>query len=256
MLRRRHSILLIFLLALPLLAAAPLLQDPGLYDYIGDLDGKTAIGLTLHQRDGQKVSGSYFYKKYLKDIPLAGEFTGDCDLVLRENDAKGQSAGTFNLHFAESDPRHMRSGDALTVDVLTGKWTSSDQSKSSPVYLALTTIAAGATDGKRYAAAGATDDALVERSVQAFCAAVGAGDRKAVASHLSYPVAFSIGGKRSRARNEQEFLGDYDRIFTAKFVERLRAAVPHNMFANAQGIMIADGAVWFDDKGRAVALNN
>ena len=67
---------------------------------------------------------------------------------------------------------------------------------------------------------------------------------------------FRSAGKRSRARNEQEFLGDYDRIFTAKFVERLRAAVPHNMFANAQGIMIADGAVWFDDKGRAVALNN
>ena len=97
--RRRHSILLIFLLALPLLAAAPLLQDPGLYDYIGDLDGKTVIGLTLHQRDGQKVSGSYFYKKYLKDIPLSGEFTGDRDLVLRENDAKGQSAGTFTSPF-------------------------------------------------------------------------------------------------------------------------------------------------------------
>jgi hypothetical protein len=252
---RRLPMLLVLLAALPSLAAAPVLQDPGLYDYLGDLDGKTGIGLTLHQRDGQKVSGSYYYKKYLKDIPLSGEFTGERDLVLRENDAKGQPAGTFALHFAESDPRHTRTGDALTVDVLTGKWTSADQSKSYPVYLALSTIV-GAPAGQRYRVAGASDDASVERNVQAFCAAVERGDRKAVAGDLAYPVTFSLEGRRSRASSEQEFLTDYDRIFTPKFVERIRHAIPHNMFANSQGIMIGDGAVWFDEKGRAKALNN
>jgi hypothetical protein len=188
----RLPILLAFLIALPLLAAAPLLQDPGLYDYLGDLDGKTIIGMTLHQRDRQRVSGSYFYKKYLKDIPLTGEFTGERDLVLRESDTTGQLAGTFTLHFAESDPRHTRGGDApLTVDVLTGKWTSADQSKSYPVYLALSTIVGGTAD-HRYRVAGASDDASVERNVQAFCAAVEKGDRQAVAGHVSYPVMFSL----------------------------------------------------------------
>lgn len=254
---RRFPILLVFLVALRLLAAAPLLQDPGLYDYVGDLDGKTVIGLTLHQRVGEKVTGSYFYKKYLKDIPLTGEFTGDRDLVMRENDAKGQVAGTFSLRFAENDPRHTRGGDApLTVDVLVGKWTSADQSKSYPVYLALTTIAAGATEDKRYRVAGATNDAFVERNVQAFCSAVEKGDRKTAAGLMSYPVMFSLDGKRSRARNEQEFLANYERIFSEQFVEKIRNSIPHNMFANSQGIMIGDGAVWFDEKGRVKALNN
>jgi hypothetical protein len=252
----RRLPILLFLVALPLFAATPLLQDPGLYDYIGDLDGKTVIGLTLHPRDGQKVSGSYFYKKHLKDIPLSGEFTGERDLLLRENDAHGQPAGTFTLHFAESDPRHKRTGDTLTVDVLTGKWTSADQSKSYPVYLALSTIVAGGADGKRYQVAGAADDASVERNVQAFCAAVEKGDRKTVAGALSYPVTFSVDGRRSRAGSEQEFLADYDRIFTPKFMERIRNAIPHNMFANSVGIMLGDGAVWFDEKGRVKALNN
>ena len=144
----------------------------------------------------------------------------------------------------------------MTVDVLTGKWTSADQSKSYPVYLALTTIVAGATEGKRYRVAGATNDAFVERNIQAFCSAVERGDRKTAAGFISYPVAFSLAGKRTRARNEQEFLADYDRIFMAPFVEKVRNAVPHNMFANSEGIMIGDGAVWFNEKGRVKALNN
>lgn len=254
---RRFFILWMLTLALPLLAAAPLLQDPGLYDYVGDLDGKTVIGLTLQGRDGQKILGSYFYKKYLKDIPLTGEFTSDRDLVLRENDTNGKPAGTFALHFAESDPRHTKGGDTpLAVDVLIGKWTSADQSKSYPVYLALSTIVTGGSEGERYTVAGAGDDGIVEQNAQAFCAAVAKGDRKGVAIQIAYPLAFSVGGERSRAQNEREFLDDYNRIFTPGFVERIRKGIPHNMFANAQGIMIADGAVWFDDKGHVKALNN
>lgn len=254
---RRLSTLLVFAAALPLFADSSFLQNPGLYDYLGDIDGKTVIGMTLHQRDGQKLTGSYFYKRYLKDIPLTGEFTGKRDLVLREIDSQGQTRGTFALHFAEGDPRHTRRGDApLTVDVLTGTWMSPDDKKIFRVYLALATIVPGATEGKRYHVAGASDDALVERNVQAFCAAVVKGDRKVAASDASYPVEFSLSGKRDRARNQQEFLNNYDRIFTAKFVQRIREAIPHNMFANSQGVMIADGAVWFDEIGRVKALNN
>jgi len=128
MLRRASPLCLFLLLAAPLFAADSL-ANPGLYDYAGDLDGEILFGLTLHQRDGQKLTGSYFYKRSLKD-------------------------------------------------------------------------------------------------------------------------------KRAKAANEQEFLKNYDRIFSPKFVSRIRAAVPHNMFARDQGIMLADGAVWFDDKGKVFALNN
>jgi hypothetical protein len=73
------------------------------------LGGKTVIGMTLRRRDGQKVAGSYFYKRYLKDIPLSGEFTGDRDLTLHEVDGKGQAQGTFALQFAE----HVRAGGGV-----------------------------------------------------------------------------------------------------------------------------------------------
>jgi hypothetical protein len=254
---RRSFLLCLSLVFAALAFAAEPLADPGLYDYTGDLDGKILIGLSLHQRDGQKLAGSYFYKRYLKDIPLTGEFTADRDVVLHENDAQGKPAGKFALHFAEKDPRHKRGGDAqLTIDVLTGTWTSADGKKTLPVYLAFAQILPGAEEGHRYRVAGAEDDALVERNAQAFCRAVEKGDRQAVASTVRYPVAYSLNGKRTKAANEQEFLKNYDRIFTPKFVSRIRAAVPHNMFARDLGIMLADGAVWFDEKARVFALNN
>ena len=245
----------VVLLAVTAFAERPL-DEPGLYDYSGDLDGKIVIGLTLHQRDGQKLTGSYFYTRYLKDIPLSGEFTGERDLVLRENDAQGKPAGTFTLHFAESDPRHRLSSAApLADDVLTGTWTSADNARSLAVYLGLAHIVYGES-GHRYRAAGADDDSLIERNAQAFCRAVAKGDRQEVAKLTQYPVAFSLGGKRVKAASAEEFLKYYDRIFTSNFRARIRTGVPHNMFARDQGIMLADGAVWFDDKGKVVALNN
>ena len=61
---------------------------------------------------------------------------------------------------------------------------------------------------------------------------------------------------RTKAASAADFLKDYERVFTPPFVARIRSAVPHDMFANAQGIMLADGAVWFNDKGKVFALNN
>ena len=253
----RHAVSsFLFLLLLAGTLAAQLLADPGLYDYAGDLDGKIIIGLTLHQQDGQRVTGSYFYKKYLKDIPLSGEFTSERDLVLREDGIQGKSAGTFILHFAESDPRHkLSSATPLTTDILTGTWTSADHARVFAVYLRLTHIVYG-QPGHRYRVAGAEDDSVIERNAQAFCRAVAKGDREEIARLARYPLAFSLGSRRVKAASKEDFLSNYDRIFTPKFVANIRKAVPHNMFARDQGIMLGDGTVWFDEKGRVFALNN
>lgn len=254
--RRSFLVCLFLFLAASLFAAEPL-ADPGLYDYTGDLDGNILIGLTLYQRNGQKLAGSYFYKRYLKDIPVTGEFTAESEFTLREKDAQGKVAGVFKLYFAEKDPRHKLNSNApLTIDVLTGTWTSADGKKILPVYLALAQILPGAEQGHRYRVAGAEDDAVIERHAQAFCRAVGKGDRQAVASAIHYPLAYTLNGKRAKATDEQQFLSNYNRIFTPRFLARIRAGVPHNMFARDQGITLADGAVWFDEQGRVFALNN
>jgi hypothetical protein len=57
-------------------------------------------------------------------------------------------------------------------------------------------------------------------------------------------------------KNSAEFLKNYDTIFSKAFVAKIAGGVPHHMFANAQGIMIADGAVWFDENGKARNFNN
>jgi hypothetical protein len=48
----------------------------------------------------------------------------------------------------------------------------------------------------------------------------------------------------------------YSRIFTSQFVAKIADGIPHNMFANYQGIMIANGAVWFNEQGRSFVINN
>jgi len=222
-------------------------------EYRGTLGERTVIGMSLLAHD-QKLTGSYFYAKYLKDIALAGSYASARDIVLEERDASGKLQGKFTLRFVESDPSR-KSERPLTADVLRGTWSSASGQRSLPVYLALETMG-GSQCAPRYAVAGASDDALVERNAQAFYNAVAKGQKTVAAKFVRYPVSFTLNGKRRKAANAAEFLQYYERIFTPAFVAKIAAGVPHHMFANAQGIMIADGAVWFDESGKVTVLNN
>jgi len=191
--------------------------------YSGTLGESTAIGMTLYA-SGKTIEGAYFYQKYLQDIPLQG------------------------------DPR-FRSTEILQGEVLQGTWSGIDGAKTFPVAL---TVDHGCSKlGRReYEVAGANDDAPVEKNVQAFYSAVVAGKREEVAKYVSYPCTFFRDGKRSEINNPTEFLKNYDAIFTNEFEAKIANGVPHHMFANSQGIMIADGAVWFDAEGKARSFNN
>jgi hypothetical protein len=61
---------------------------------------------------------------------------------------------------------------------------------------------------------------------------------------------------RQKIANSAEFVKVYDPLFTPAFVAKIITGIPHPMFANAQGIMLADGAVWFNENGKAIAFNN
>jgi hypothetical protein len=222
-------------------------------EYRGTLGEKTQIGMSLYAKD-QSLQGSYFYKSHLTDIPLTGRHTAARDISLSEMDSANHPKGTFLLHFAESDP-DFQTSTPLQAEVLQGKWVSADGKSSYPVYLQLEHDCA--TPGQtRYGIAGATSDALVEKNAQAFYNAVVAGNRTAAAKYVSYPATFFQGGKRVSIARPAEFLKDYDQLFTTAFVEQIAKAIPHHMFVNAQGIMLADGAVWFDAEGKAKHFNN
>lgn len=249
---KRAVKLLGFSLILAAVAHAQL-KDDSCRVYSGTLGESTGIGMLLHMKS-KALGGAYFYRKYLKDIPLRGNPTGDRDITLEETDASGRVTGTFHLHLAEHDPQYS-STEVLRGEVLKGTWKSADGAKTYPVSLRLDHECTKPS-GREYEVAGAKDDALVERNAQAFYAATIEGKREEVAKYVSYPCTFFQDGKRVSVKTDAEFLRHYDAIFTKAFVARIAGGVPHHMFVNYQGIMIADGAVWFDENGKARNFNN
>jgi hypothetical protein len=103
---------------------------------------------------------------------------------------------------------------------------------------------------------GSVSDQTVEQNAGAFYDAVLRGNRAAAAKYASFPCTYFLNGKRLFFKNSAAFLEQYDHIFSPEFVAKIAADVPHHMSSNWQGIMIADGAVWFDEHGKAKHLNN
>jgi hypothetical protein len=185
----------------------------------------------------------YFYKDSLNDISITDSYQNDGDILLEEYAASGKPNGTLNLRFVELDPSR-ESPPPLTRDVLKGTWIHGPGDRNLPVFLSLTGMRAGKCS-PRYDVAGASDDFAVLK-----------GRKSLAAEYVSYPAASQLSGKRRKLANSAEFLRFYGRIFTKKFVAQLATGVPPNMFANSPGIMLADGAVWFDEFGRATVFNN
>jgi hypothetical protein len=76
--------------------------------------------------------------------------------------------------------------------------------------------------------------------------AVSAGDKKAVAAMVDYPITVSIGGKDVKIKSGKDFVSHYDHIFSDKIVTAVEKQTYAALFANDQGIMIGDGEIWID----------
>jgi hypothetical protein len=76
--------------------------------------------------------------------------------------------------------------------------------------------------------------------------AVSAGDKKAVAAMVDYPITVSIGGKDVKIKSGKDLVSHYDHIFSDKIVAAVEKQTYAALFANDQGIMIGDGEIWID----------
>jgi hypothetical protein len=246
---KRIFLPLIFSLLSLLLAgfASSHLQDDSCGAYSGTLGESAGIGTMLQVKD-KALDGVGFYSKH-----LAGNATGEGDLSLQQTDAAGAVKGTFRLHLAEQD-RQFRSTEVLPGEVLKGTWTSAD-GVTYPVLLRMQRECVK-PGGREYEVAGAKDDAVVDKNAPAFYNAVRQGKREKTAKYVSYPCTFIRDGKPVPVKNAAEFLKNYGAIFTNAFVAKIAGGVRHYMFANYRGIMIADGAVWFDENGKARNFHN
>ncbi len=146
-----------------------------------------------------------------------------------------------------------RFNGTLTEDCsnITGHWLKVGSSEQLPFSVS------GSPGTRRYYAAGAIDDDLVDANASKFVLAVKNGDKKTVASMMAYPVRAQVAGKKRGFRNAGEFIASYDAIFTPAYRQAVVNSNPRDMSSSWRGIMLGEaGEVWLNDKGMVKALNN
>ena len=75
--------------------------------------------------------------------------------------------------------------------------------------------------------------------------AVAAEEHERVAYMVSYPLRARIGAPRTTIRNAAQFLARYDALLPPASTAAIRAQSYATVFANARGVMIGSGQVWF-----------
>jgi hypothetical protein len=231
-------------------------------NYDGKL-GTTGIGMTLYTKESkdllgaEHVVGKYFYNQYLKDIKIEGETDGKRGITLYEYDDKGNKVAVIKGSFPEKDPEGQFGASKLGSEVLIGTWSRLNGDNSLPFAVRMNGTTLSSPDGDSYSVAGVKDPIVFESKVRKFRSAVISGDRKMVAAQIRYPVLTSIKGKKLKIASSTQLLQNYAAIFTPRYVESIKKAVPHNMFCRYDGVMLGQvGEVWFDADGKVKTLNN
>ncbi|AXC14444.1 hypothetical protein ACPOL_5190 [Acidisarcina polymorpha] len=225
-------------------AFAPAQEASNQVSYQGTL-GPARIGLTIIVTPGNTIAGGhYFYAKYLEDIPLNGSFQ-DGSVIL-----KGQDGGIFTLKLTgntEKNPPNVNNTTGLA-----GDW--SKDSKSLPVALMLNGQSAVPQSGRWYEMVTDKSDAVFEAKARGFYNAVLAGDKSAAAKYVSFPLRVNQNGKNQMIHSAAELSAQWEKLFTAGYLNTLKKDMPHDMNISNGQAMLGAGDVWFGSKG-ATALN-
>jgi hypothetical protein len=227
----------------------------GITDYTGKI-GTDSIGMSLVADVGtDQIVGTYFHTRDLKDLPLKG-FIHQREIQLNEYGSNGELQGTFHLNMPERDPRGRLSG-TLEGEVLIGEWVGSRGDHPVPVNLDLDDILSGQTQLKdRYASTGSASGTELEANAQSFYFAILQGNETVAAKFVHYPLRALILEKPKTIRTNAEFVRYYQQIFTAKYLQCIRAGTPHNMFVRNGEAMLGRGEIWFDGTGFVTTLNS
>ncbi|MFM8469504.1 MAG: hypothetical protein ACKODH_05975 [Limisphaerales bacterium] len=193
--------------------------------------------------DRQKITGTYFYAKYGRDIRIEGEADGR-SVRLREFDEAGTQTAAFTGRFLEQDPLGRYGKSKLDRELLAGAWSKLGEITERPFEVTLTHICFASPQEPRYAVSGFTNDAAVEAFAQKFRAAVLKREVDAVAGMLAYPIHINVAGGGKRFATTAAVKQSYDLIFDPEFVKRIEATIPFHMFARDQGVMLGNGEVW------------
>jgi hypothetical protein len=116
-------------------------------------------------------------------------------------------------------------------------------------------LAAQAGSGTPACGGNSTVDALGAKtaaSARAFLAqlqaAVQANNKEQIAGMISYPLLVLRSGKRTRIRQKQPFLANYEQIFTSPVRDAVLQQTAQCLFGNSSGGMVGNGEVWFREE--------
>ena len=195
----------------------------GYYDYKGTINNNIPIRLSIYPLK-KEIVGTYLYEKQKKEIKLQGK-AGEKNIILYEYDETGKNTGKFE-------------GTMNTVDKIEGTWTSADSKHNYHFILSLKSNLPGVEYGKRYAVAvGTMSDKSVENFVSEIQSNIIKGNREWVAEQVAYPISVKINGKVKKIQNKDEFVKNYDLIFSSKYKQVISNELTRYMFANYKGIM-------------------
>ena len=253
----RHSWVFLFALISSLLphaaGAVCARNEPGyLWNYVGDLSNDLRIKMTL-VFIGSELKCRYVYASQLRDIELKGRIREGGEVILDELDTAGQVTGQFIGQFVEKDPRGIYGDSRLECDVMVGTWQKRGSPQKRPFYLHAVDATTGSLS-QRYAAVGASDSHLVEENARRFWEGVKRGDKTAVAQQIRYPIKVTMGKRLTTLRSAADFVKQYDTLITPRTREAILDDIPRYMFVRDEGVMLANGIVWFGPDGKVITL--
>jgi hypothetical protein len=161
--------------------------------------------------------------------------------------------GQFIGQFVEKDPRGIYGDSRLECDVMVGTWQKRGSPQKRPFYLHAVDATTGSLS-QRYAAAGASDSHLVEENARRFWEGVKRGDKTSVAQQIRYPIKVTMGKRLTTLRSAADFEKQYDTLITHRTREAILDDIPRYMFVREEGVMLANGIVWFGPDGKVITL--
>lgn len=212
-------------------------ETPEFHQYSGVV-GSSPINITIGFLNGKIVDGShYYYRKYLKDIPLMGTVGSE----IRLNETGG---GIFMVHSVDNHNKPVTEEKSIGM---IGTW--SGNGHVLPVKLSAENIQSYVA-GHRYASITSKSDVQFEACVRGFYDAVLAGKPDAAAHFVAFPLRVNISpGKYMLIHDAIALKQKWKYVFSAQWLKDLARSSPHDLFITEEKAMMGNGLAFFNDKG-------
>lgn len=203
------------------------------HNFSGKLNNKV-VYLTLFATDEGELHGSYSDCDRKSKVILSGTVNGN-QIKLKGN-LKGKVFEEFELKNISD-----------STDRLQGTRVDKNTNVKSAVSFRLGSMTAGRLEHRYSDFFGVDDD--VEQFLADIQTAVRTNDKAWIAKNVHYPMSVRIAPKKSlNIKNQNQFIQNYDKIFTPSYKKAVLKSCTCNLFFNYNGVMLGSGEIWIYQK--------